>query len=230
MPSMFDTYVINEGNKEAYNAIFNIIQQHDTPQNFFIYGPKGSGKTSFMYTRAVEKDLLSTKRCKIHAAAEMIAVLNLDAADFYFEEIGGVDVLLVDDFEGFVNEAQIGPMFCRLMLQERARLGRDTIITSEKPLNAFDLSEFGEEIKSFSEIQIDPLEKSDYVELAIKLAHYYTKDSKNLVLSQDAAEFIASQFVDGIDDVYNSVRFLVQAAGLDDGVVITAEMAKKLLN
>ena len=229
MASIFQSYVVNDGNREAYDAILGVTQPHDAPQNIFIYGPKGSGKTSLMRARAFERDLLSEKKCKLHAATEMIVALKLDAADFFFEEIGSVDVLLVDDFEGFVSDSQIGPMFCRLMLQERARLDLDTVISSEKPLGAFDLSGFGDDIKSFREIRIEPLEKSDYIELASKLSGCYANE-KTPILGQDAVDFIALQFSDSIDDVYNSIRFLLQAAGLKGDTVITADLARKLLN
>lgn len=186
-----DEFVKTDGNRAAFERVANITQTHDKPEKLFLVGPKESGKTTLVRARQLDKDLLSTKKVLYRPCAELPEAMRAEVYDGFFEDLGTYEVLFLDDFEGFFEDAEMGPMMCKLLLGERAKRGLDTVITSDKPLSEFDLSEFGGMLDDFEEITMEELDADGLVEYVQGLVEDYTEEGKSPVLSPEAVAYIA---------------------------------------
>lgn len=231
--SLIDEIVITDGNREAFETVLGITGEHDEPVRMFIYGPLGTGKSTVLQARGREKDLLSKKSTLFCNAAElMLAVTLEDFSEDYLKKAGTVDVLLVDGFEDFFTEkaGDMGPELCRLLLQERNKLGLETVLFSNVALEEVDAGKLGTTLDGYRIVPVEPLDAEGRVEFARKLmASFRTDDSKPIV-ADDALEYIATSFAQEPGDIRNALRYLIAVAPFEAGTTITLELAKEALN
>lgn len=228
MSTPLDAIVVADGNREAFERVIDVTQKHDEPVRLFMVGPRGAGKTSLLRARAAERDLLSGRKAVVHAAAEMINAIRMDAPDSFFEELGTVPVLLVDDFQDFFSDEEAGPLLCKLMLAERARLGLDTVLASDAPLSAFDLSAFEGTLDGFEEVRVEPLDEAGRRAFVLAMRNMFFEEGKSPELSDEAVEALAA-FSDDLTDVRHAVQYLMTAAGFEAGRVLDAETVREAL-
>lgn len=222
--------VIADCNRTAFERVIASTQVRDEPLHLFVSGPVGSGKSTLLRARADEKDLLSTKKASFHHGAELIAAVRYYGKDEFFEELGTVPVLLLDGFTDLFSDMEVGPMICKLMLAERARLGLDTVIASEKPMAELDLSEFGGALDDFEELSVEPLSGEGRQDFVLKVQAKCQAEKEGAPsLGEDAVAFLATDFSDDLNDVRHAVMYLVGAAGIDGDTVIDVALAKEAL-
>lgn len=186
-----DELIFSDGNRESFQRIIDITQTHGKPEKLFLVGPKESGKTTVLRARQLDKDLLSTKRVLYRPCQELPEAMRANVYDGYFDDLGKHEVLFLDDFEGFFEDEEVGPMLCRLLLQERERHGLDTVISSDKPLSEFDLSQFEGVLDDFEEIRIEALDGAGLVDYVRTLLAMYYEEGKSPVLSEEAIDYVA---------------------------------------
>ena len=167
------------------------IRDSDKPEKIFLVGPKESGKTTLVRGRQLDKDLLSTKKVLYRPCSELPEAMRAEVYDGYFEDLGTYEVLFLDDFEGFFDDPEMGPMMCKLLLGERLKRRLDTVITSTKPLSEYDLSDFGGMLGDFEEVTMEALDDAGLEEYVRGLVEDYTEEGKSPVLSPEAIAYIA---------------------------------------
>lgn len=230
MGTPLDEIVVADSNREAFERIIASTQARETPLHLFVSGPVGSGKSTLLRARADEKDLLSTKKASFHHGAELIAAVRYYGKDEFFEELGTVPVLLLDGFTDLYSDMEVGPMICRLMLAERARLGLDTVIVSEKPMAELDLACFEGALDDFEEMAVTPLTGDERKLFVLKVQEKCQADKEAAPsLDDEAVAFLAAEFSDDLGDVRHAVTFLISAAGIEDGTVIGLPLVKEAL-
>ena len=230
MKPSVDEIVLTDANREAFELVIDIAQQQDGPVNAYIYGESGSGKTFALQTRALEKDLLSTKTILFSHAAELMTAVQFEAGDRILEKVGSADVLLLDSFDVFFNEIPSGPLLCKLLLIERQSHGLSTVIAGKKPLAEYDLTLLGGVMDVFEEYQVAPLQKSDYLELAKKIQAGCTYGKEDaVVLSDDALEYVAYEFAKQPKDIKSALLFLLTVADYPSGTVIDTDELRNAL-
>ena len=230
MTTLLDEMVITEGNKEAFEAILSIGRSHPEAQRLFIWGPAGSGKSSEAYARGREKDLLSTRRIISCHSQEVMASLKSGVNDGFLDEIGEVDILLLDGFESLFAAPDIGPSLARLLLSARNAKGLSTVVISDVPMAEVDGPELEGALDGFRQISVEPLDGSGWVEFARRVQDTVrgSRDSAP-VLSDDALAFIANGFAQGPDDIRNAVRYLLTQTEEPAGSELKAERVRELL-
>ena len=225
-----DEILITDGNREAFELVVGVAQNQGEPINAYIYGDPGSGKTFALQTRALDKDLLSTKHIVFSHAAELMTAIQLDSGDRILEKVGSADILLLDSFDVFFNDIPSGPLLCKLLLIERQSHGLSTVIAGEKPLNDYDLSLLGGVMDSFEEYRVEPLRRDDYLDLAKKIQEVCTYGKDNpAVLSSEALDYLAFEFAETPKDIRSALRFLLTVADYPSGTVIDVEALKNAL-
>ena len=230
MNPTLDELVVTDANRCAFERVINITQANDAPVMIYIYGPKGSGKTFALQARFFDRDLLSKRKVVFTHSVELITAFQLDLGDELLSEVGDADILLLDAFDLFFESGDIGPLLCKLLLQERGKRGLSTVITGRKPLSSYDLSSFEGALDSFEEVGVAPLGREDFEQLALKVQSACRKGkSEAPELSDGAIAFIASEYAQSLRDVRNAVCYLLTAAGFEGGRVVDEFEARSAL-
>lgn len=229
MNTPLDAFVKTDGNCEAFDRIVSLTQPHDKPEMLFLVGPEQSGKTTLVRARQLDKDLLSTKRVLYRPCAELAKAMRANVYDGFFEDLGTHEVLLLDDFDGFFEDEEIGPKLCQLLLAERERHGLDAVITSRKPLAAYDLSLFGGVFDKFEEITMDELDADGLEIYVTELVGAYAEEGKSPVLSSEAISYIARDLGEKPDMMRKAVSFLMTQYEGEPGVVLDCDVVAATL-
>lgn len=229
MASLLDEVVITDGNKMGFELILNAGRPHDQPVHVFIWGPQGSGKSKVLQARGREKDLLSTRRLISAHGQEILASLNSGVNDEFLDELGVADVLLVDGFDTLFD-TEIGTSLAKLLLKQRNGQGLDTIVVSDKPMSALDVSAMDHALDDYVEVEVAPLDEDGLVELASRVQEGLRKaDETYPVLDDEALRFVAVDFADTPDDIRNAMRFLLTKTELKPNSQIDKALASELL-
>ena len=231
--SLIDEIVITDGNREAFETVLGITGEHDEPVRMLIHGPVGSGKSTVLQARGREKDLLSRKSTLFCNAAELMLAVTLDdVSEDYLSKAGSVDVLLIDGFEDFFskNGGELGPELCRLLLQERNRLGLETVLFSNVPLEEVDAGKLGSALDGYRIVRVEPLDEAGKLEFAHKLMDSLRTDDDKPLVTDEALEYIANSFAQEVGDIRNALRYLIIVAGFEPGSIITLDEVKEALH
>ena len=178
-------------------------------------GPKESGKTTLVRGRQLDKDLLSTKKVLYRPCSELPEAMRAEVYDGYFEDLGTYEVLFLDDFEGFFDDPEMGPMMCKLLLGERLKRRLDTVITSTKPLSEYDLSDFGGMLGDFEEVTMEALD--------------YTEEGKSPVLSPEAIAYIAHDLGQTPTMIRKATHFLMTQYEGEPGAELSSAFVEQAL-
>ena len=224
-----DEFVKTDGNREAFERIANITQPHDKPEKIFLVGPKESGKTTLVRGRQLDKDLLSTKKVLYRPCSELPEAMRAEVYDGYFEDLGTYEVLFLDDFEGFFDDPEMGPMMCKLLLGERLKRRLDTVITSTKPLSEYDLSDFGGMLGDFEEVTMEALDDAGLEEYVRGLVEDYTEEVKSPVLSPEAIAYIAHDLGQTPTMIRKATHFLMTQYEGEPGAELSSAFVEQAL-
>lgn len=229
MRKPLDDIIVFDGNKAAFERIIGIVNEQK-PSRLFLYGPSGSGKTAVLSAREKQKDEdPSAENVMFTHAPELIAAIRLDSNESLLVDAGSVGILLVDEFDSFFDD-EIGLEVCRLLLNERDRLGLSTVLAARKPLSSYDLSTLEGALDDFEELEAKPLDAEGRKQFARAMQKRYRGEADDAVaLSDEAIEFVSIEFADNLSDVDVAIRYLITAAGFGKGDVISADQAKSLL-
>ncbi len=232
MRTALDDIVITDGNREAYETILALTQDHDEPVKMFVYGPIGAGKSTIVQARGRTKDMLSKRKVMFCNAAELVLAVTLEeVSDEYLEKVGSADVLLIDGFEDFFKNLPTGPLLCRLLITERNKHGFDTVLFSDLPLSEFDLSALEGVLDDFVQVSVEPLDADGFVLLAhnVQATLREGKEDTAPLLADDALEYLARDYAEKGDDIRNALRYLIAVAGFEDGTVIDLATVKEAI-
>ena len=230
MNPTLDELVVTDANRCAFEQVINITQANDAPAMLYIYGPEGSGKTFALQARFFDRDLLSKRKVVFTHSVELITAFQLDLGDELLSDAGAADILLLDAFDLFFESGDIGPLLCKLLLQERGKHGLSTVITGRRPLSSYDLSSFEGALDAFEEVGVAPLGRENFEQLALKVQSTCRKRQGEVPRLSDAAiAFIANEHAQSLCDVRDAVRYLLTAAGFKGGHVISEFEARSAL-
>lgn len=224
-----DAIVVTEGNKRAVEVITDITQEHEYPVNVFLVGLEESGKTMLLRARQTDKDLLSTKTVLYRPCKELPEALRADVYDGYLEELAEVDVLLLDDFEGFLADEEIGPMMCKLLLQERARRGGSTVISSRMPLEQHDLTLFEGLFDDFTEIEMLSLGEGEALAYVQRVYEQYRDEETSPVLADEALSYVAFDLDASLEMKRRALYYLMKGYAGEPGSELSREFVKGAL-
>lgn len=203
-----ESIVIDEANREAMRRVIDVTRERERPQRLLVVGPHGSGKTMALKARKLERDLLSPKKVMYCTCAELPKAMREGVSDVFLDDLGSVDVLLLDDLEGFFEDAEVGPVMCKLLLEEREKLGLDTVVTARALPDADELDLLGGVLDSFEQLSIAPLAPNGRVELVRMLCEDYSVDASP-VLDDDAVEYVANDLDESLEAVESAVHYLM---------------------
>ena len=221
MALSLNQFVVSEGNRKAYELVKDITKKHDEPVCAFLVGPEGSGKTALMLARWSNRDLLSPKKSTYIACKEVVSIIRNSINGMYPEESGmdqfindlaTCDVLFLDDIDGFWEDKEMGPETGKLLLNARNAAKLDTVVTSRKPLGSYVLKGYGDALKGFVQVDIEPYDPGDLVEFVKEQQERFKTDASP-VLSEDAIDFIANEMGETPERMSRIVEFFMTQLG-----------------
>lgn len=225
-----DEIVVTEGNQRAFDAILSIGRTEGEPRKLFIWGPKGSGKSTVASARGREKDLLSTRRIISCHAQEILAIIKSGINDEFLNEIGEEGILLLDGFDTLFDGDEIGSELGKLLLQERNRNGLSTVVISDMALEHLDTTLLDGVLDDYEQIEVQPLDAAGLQEFAEKI--YVSLRNHNdaaPVIAPDALTYIALEFAQEPKDIQNALTFLLTKEGDQTESTLTKDVVKTLL-
>lgn len=230
MASMLDEIVITDGNRQAFEAILSIGREHDGPVELFVWGPSGTGKSTIVQARGRERDLLAPRRIVSCHAGEIVAVLQSGANDEFLNKIGEADVLLLDGVDCFADEGDLGPEICRLLLAQRRKLGLDTVVVSDVPMEDIPSEKIRETLSGFSSVEVKPLNAQGLRQFAERIQESLVGKSTDAIrLQEDVLDYVALDFAQNPADVRNALRFLLTEVPEEERGSMTRDKAAELL-
>ena len=226
-----DALMVFDGNREAYERVIGITQAEDEgPVQVFISGPTGSGKTALLTARSSQKDLLSRKKVDCYHTGEFVIAVNNEVPDSFFENLGTVDILLLDGFSELVGGDEQALLLTKLLIAERKRQKLATVIVSQKPLEELDVESFEGALDDFEKYTVEPLDAQARIGLVGKLQDMLReKDDTLPKLDDEAIAFVVNDYNPKLGELKTIVRYFVNGAGFEPGTVIDAQTAKSAL-
>ena len=231
MRTPLDALIITDGNREGFQRVIDVTQATE-PQKIFIVGPKGSGKSTVLRARMLDRDLLSTKHVTFKSCEAIVDAILGSAFDEDMDALGTTNVLLLDDFEGFFKlDEKIGPAAAQALLDFRAERGADTVITSTKAISEYEnlSEELADILSEFDEIKIESLDGEDTLALIKSFVETYADMDTTPVLTEDAINYIANELDTPTGMKAKAVDYLMTQYTGEPGAELDAESVKAIL-
>ena len=195
----------------------------------FLVGPAGSGKTILLRARSAEPDLLSTKKMLYRLCAEPARAIRAGVADKFFDQLGSVGVLFLDDFDGLYEDIEVSGMLMPLLMEERNREGLTTVITARKPLSEYDTTAFGKAFEGFEEVRIEPLDADAMPAYVDSLIESYSDPDKDVKLTDEAVAHLTGDNGATLNQIRMAVRALLRERKGEDGDELGVDDVKAAL-
>ena len=226
MRDSISTFIETSQNELAVAAMKQLCTKRSEPMEVILVGPKLSGKTTLL--RGTQGDLfLIDKEIVCYATGADIKMnLEIESDDSFFEKIGKVPILLLDNAE-LANHSEMGDKLIALLIQERRRQKLDTIITLETPLSEAGFDEAASFLESFDVIPIAPLDLLGQVEYAKLIEKQYCKD-KSPKLDDSAYEYIVESANGSYYEIENRIHYLMVGTDYSNDDVLSALQVKQL--
>lgn len=208
MRESMQTFVKDPGNASAVQALESLNGLRPIPLKLFIEGPHHSGKSTLVRGFA-EDALLSGAGETVFACsgADIAMALQFEADDSFFDKLGAVPVLLVDDLDPLLRTDK-GDQLLSLMLAERERLGLHTILTSCKPFDECGFEDSLKALESFEVASISPLDQEGKRAFVRMVATEYGTDASP-EFNDEVVNSIIEATGGKFDDMENATRYLV---------------------
>lgn len=228
MRESMETFVRDPGNAEAVQALASLNGLRPLPLKLFIEGPHRAGKSTLV--RGWAEDAARAGEGEIVFAcsgADIAMALQFEADDSFFDKLGAVPVLLVDDLELLLHTDK-GDQLLSLMLAERDRLRLHTILTSRTPLCKCGFEDSLDALGAFETVTMMPLENEGKRAYVRMVAQEYGSE-KSPMLSDEVVTCIIEETGGRFVDMENATRYLVTDEDCASMELDTATV-KKLLH
>ena len=221
--------IVTDSNKYAFEKVLHITEDHDAPARLFLYGARGSGKTTLVQARLRDRDLLSRKELRYCHVGELVSFFNLEeAGEQILEKIGSADVLFLDGLELILSDDSLAGKLCSLLLEARNNAGSETVVISSEPFSEYANTEVHAALDGYEHLHIEPLGATERVLLAKKTMMALKRGQDGPSLTDGAAEYLAST-ISECDRLKKAVEYLMTSAGFTEGYQISAEEAHNLI-
>jgi chromosomal replication initiator protein len=233
----FSTLVVGNSNNFAYAAAQGIVKNPGLTYNpFFIWGGVGVGKTHLM--QAVGHELLrknSEMKIKYFPAEtfsnELISSLKSKTMNQFKEKYRHLDCILVDDIQFIAGKEYTQEEFFHTF-NALHLAGKQIILTSDRKPGDIDHLEDRLVSRFMGGLTVD-IQLPDY-EMRVAIINQKAQE-KNLVVSSEAANFLANSFPSNIRDLEGrlqeiSIQFLTSRGESSNSNPVTLEFVQNLFS
>ena len=209
----FDNYITGNANRIPFGAAQNVSEHPGGDYNpLFIYGPSGLGKTHLMHAIG-------------NAIVERYPNLKVMCTT-------SIDVLLIDDIQFLENKEGTKTEFFNTF-NELLDNNKQIVLTSDTMPN--DMDQFEERLRSrFQAGYVATMENPDLetrIAILKALVEKENNKNRNLVIDNDAINYVALQFDENIRVLQGAFNKLIGTASLEQRTSsIDLEYTKKTLS
>ncbi|MDU4781360.1 MAG: chromosomal replication initiator protein DnaA [Veillonella sp.] len=229
----FDNYITGNANRIPFGAAQNVSEHPGGDYNpLFIYGPSGLGKTHLMHAignAIVErypnlKVMCTTSEKFMNLFIESIRKRQ---GELFRNTFRNIDVLLIDDIQFLENKEGTKTEFFNTF-NELLDNNKQIVLTSDTMPN--DMDQFEERLRSrFQAGYVATMENPDAILKA--LVEKENNKNRNLVIDNDAINYVALQFDENIRVLQGAFNKLIGTASLEQRTSsIDLEYTKKTLS
>ena len=230
MRTPLDALIITDGNREGFQRVIDCTHA-DEQQLLFIVGEKGTGKTTLLRARQLEKDLLSTKHVTYKPCAQIVDAIHACAFDEDLDALGTTNVLLLDDIEGFLEDEQLGAPTAHCLLKERIERGFDTVITSTKKIEELgEIGELADDLAKFEQFVVEPIDDEAMLTLIQSLVDSYADLESAPKLTDEAVRYIAHDLNVNTTMKAKAIDFLMTQYQGEAGETLSLNAVKQILD
>lgn len=228
MKESLQSFVVHPSNAVAYKVVTSLARQGSASLRLLIEGPRGSGKSSLVRGFASDAEQSGqTGHVFICSGSDIAMALQFEADDSFFDRVGSVPVLLIDDLEPLVNSER-GDFFLSLLLAERSRQDISTVITSDTPFGKYCLADSKALLDTFVTIQMQPLDSEGQADF-VRLAQQSCRTAQSPALCEEAIGYLAEQFCTDYFGMEAAVQYLMTDEGCRNCQVISLQKVQELL-
>ena len=234
----FDNYVTGNANRIPFGAAQNVAEFPGGDYNpLFIYGPSGLGKTHLMHAignAIVErypnlKVMCTTSEKFMNLFIESIRKRQ---GELFRNTFRNIDVLLIDDIQFLENKEGTKTEFFNTF-NELLDNNKQIVLTSDTMPN--DMDQFEERLRSrFQAGYVATMENPDLetrIAILKALVEKENNKNRNLVIDNDAINYVALQFDENIRVLQGAFNKLIGTASLEQRTSsIDLEYTKKTLS
>jgi len=236
----FDTYVVGEINRYAYNAAYVIARNPGNSKIYnplLIYGGTGLGKTHLMqaighhiHQNSDLKIIYITGEGFMHEFVEVTG-LGQNNKDAFAKKYRGVDTLLIDDIHTIGAHAALTQNELFYTFEALHNKKKQMVFTCDRPIT--ELKWMTDRLKSrLTSAQSVELQLPKYEELIAilkkKVELKKIELKKNIVISDEIIELIIKNISSNVRDMEGALNKMMGYADLVDKPV-TIEIAQKQL-
>lgn len=234
----FDNYITGNANRIPFGAAQNVSEHPGGDYNpLFIYGPSGLGKTHLMHAignAIIErypnlKVMCTTSEKFMNLFIESIRKRQ---GELFRNTFRNIDVLLIDDIQFLENKEGTKTEFFNTF-NELLDNNKQIVLTSDTMPN--DMDQFEERLRSrFQAGYVATMENPDLetrIAILKALVEKENNKNRNLVIDNDAINYIALQFDENIRVLQGAFNKLIGTASLEQRTdSIDLEYTKKTLS
>lgn len=234
----FKNYIVGEFNKNAYNAINNILKDSSKIlwNPIFIYGHTGLGKTHLLNALGIEyKNMHPNSNIQYINTEDFLrsAYSNLSngglALEKFKDSFNDMDLLLVDDIQFLTNKEKLNEIFFHifnLFIKKKKYI----IIASDRPANEINIDK--RMISRFDSGLSLVIKKPDIETIKLIIIDKIKKINKRNKLTNNAISFIANRFNEDIrllEGILNKILFYTNNNSSTE-LIINEDNIKKILD
>lgn len=238
----FDSFVIGESNRMAYNMAVEVADRPGASElnPLFIYGRSGVGKTHLMcaiqnYIRETYPDL---NVCYIDSMelvnrySDAAIEKSVDKQSFknfegFFQQ---ADVLLIDDIQGLQSKPGTLNALFRIF-NSMIPKGKQFVFSADRAPKNIDLDErYVSRFNSGATIDIQPPDdetKRNIIKSLIR--HYQSRESTSFTITDEVLDYIVENSSSNIRELKSAITNVIFAMKMNKDHTLTKEQVRELL-
>ena len=217
--------VITDENARSFEQVIDLLEPHADQRLLFLEGPGDAGKTTLMVACGTSAwGGLGPGPMYCHAGEVMLA-LRLEGicwGEEHLSDIGEANPLFVDNIEGFLGDAPLGPAAFAALINARRAAGLDTVVASR--LSAKELCDRGmsSSLDGFTVLPMPSLSQEGRAKLAYNFLTAFSKVAgKDIRIPDNMLDIMANHIADECAEIEFLAQRIVEKAPLG----ITVEIA-----
>ena len=226
--SVVPDFVVAPENEQAYREVRDILSRGDTCRSLFVFGAKGSGKSTLVKDADRVLGKSDANKFVVSHAAEVMLNIQCVQNELFLQSLVATDVLVLDDFQDFLESGEAGELAASTLLHERNNAKKQTVLFSSAPISYFRELSVSSELANFDIATMSPLDGESKRLFVEKRIDKHTVQGVSPRLDEEAKQYLADSF-SGLRDLDLAIMYLMTESGLSHDELASKRDVEALL-